>query len=287
MQESNSELNQAFVARLIAGDYVLRDEDLPVTELIFSSEKRFPGLASIPSFVFKIGFLTEMLAGEINELSVSLTAFDIKDALLKERSLIYHKRKMDQVLYQDVDYYFIVDIDSFLALGYKRYTDPLRRALPMTAFPTLPEKEFVLPSEIQLQEVIKEMSAIYGSSVEEIFNLQVIPFFEENSEQSLHIVFYVDRNKFLTSDRKNIKIHLPEKNLDSIGFRIVSQEKPLIDSKIHIAIMGAQQEWFGVTGKISGEKTIHRSEQYILDIMVELKNGKTAANVAALLQFLR
>ncbi|MCP4135794.1 MAG: hypothetical protein GY754_32800 [bacterium] len=92
-EKNYHDLYEDFVRRLISGDYSLYEEDKELTELIFSSKISFPGLTQIPSYLFKMNYLTEKLSHEFTKINIDVTPQEIIDNILKEKTLIYHKKK--------------------------------------------------------------------------------------------------------------------------------------------------------------------------------------------------
>ncbi len=115
--------SKEFAKKLVQSRYNLRQDEISKTKLVYSSEWANPTLYRVNNYNFKMFYLANQLQREMANLGVSIQLSKIRDDSLKTKVVVYQKMLLDRRTGKLVDYYFVLDSQSFKAVIYRRETD--------------------------------------------------------------------------------------------------------------------------------------------------------------------
>ena len=202
---------------------------------------------------------------------------------MKEAVIIYHKKKLDPQTNQDVDYFFIIDSEIFIALGFKRLPEPLGRNVLSHA----PKKSFKNISSLSIDDVIIKIMNIIefdisGQSI--VTNEHLASVFEE---KNLELLIYTNTDEIISYEKRSLSLFIPENNPGNVEIRINVEDNPLIDSRIFLVLKGEKNNLYKMAGTIFSEKTIKVGQNYQIDIVIKLKSLKAINSLKAVLFFIQ
>jgi len=278
------ELYEDFVERLLSGDYTLYENDKKYTELLFNSHESFPELTNISHYVFKINYLADIVSNEFAKININVSHNEIIESILREKVIIYHKKKMDPLINQDVDYFFVLDSEIFIALGYKRLAIPLDRVFVKVKA----EKRFIDPLSIDVDDLIAKMFKLLSFDKTDkqkfIDGEKLISLFRD---KQMNLIINALDEKDIAYDNETIEFYVPEDEPRFVEIRFNTHENTIIDSLINFVIKDQKKEYYSLKGPIHSQRTLKVGSLYRFDIKIEMKNFKALNNFRALLFFIQ
>lgn len=275
--------NKQFVIRIVENDYLLNDDDIISTNLIFSSDWVNPRLAITDNYFFKINYLCNILANEIVKRDFQITRTEIKDRLLKKNVVVYHSNFIDRETNRKADHFFIIDASRFKAFVFKRFSDDL--GVGGTSFDRL-SKVFHL-EEIALDDYFSKAADFINNSDEYLSVETENRILKELAKEKAKLSAYINKNEKLSFELEKTQIDIPIKKLNKLEIRLISKEKPIIDTIVKFALENEHEELFSISGKIIRERTVSFKEFYQLDVLINFNNISEIRNTKYILTFIK
>ncbi|MCP4135795.1 MAG: hypothetical protein GY754_32805 [bacterium] len=194
---------------------------------------------------------------------------------------------MDPQINQDVDYFFVIDSEIFFASGYRRLLEPVDEQFSKRK----PEKTFLDISSTDIDDIIENIINLVD------FDVSSQPMVDKESLLSLfkkkdpELIIHTNTDEVLSYEKNNISLYIPSdipsENSNHVVIRIKTEENPIVDSQVHLAIKDEKKEYYTIRGTIFNEKTLKIGYHYRLDIIIEIKSIKSINNLKAILFFIQ
>jgi hypothetical protein len=273
-----------FALRLVHNDYALGENDALSTNLVFSSDWINPRLHLIENYFFKANYLSNILANEIRKYGFSITPSTIKNRVIKASISAYHASISDETSGRDVDFIFFIDTKTFKAFVFKR--DPELAANQKKLYST--EKKVLKASEVSVDKYFYNAFNFLGvlKSASGVIKESDINKIIKTERAYIEVIISESGEKIgIAYDKTETALDLQKANEYIV--KIISDKKPLIETKLDFIIRNKEKELFKSTGEIVRERSIKHKELYELNVKIGFHSEEKIKDAKALLVYLK
>lgn len=284
MSENRRDLNYInFIEDLVNNKYVLSENDVVATNLVFSSEWVNPRLDQTLNYYFKVNYLANILSNELNKYGYKLTTTEIKDRAFRKNIVAYHKRAHDKESNREADYFFLIDLMSFRVFVYKWFPDLAEKK--DTFFST--QKKVLTAAEISVDDYFYNAESFIEDIHSDIEIKSAREILAELENENARLTVFVNNNMVLPISIEKTEIEIPIQKVNQFNIHVISPEKPIIDSPATFSIDNANGSLYSISGLITRERTVSFKKFYELEILILFDSKTKILNAKAVFAFIQ
>ena len=254
-----------FIEGLVGNKYLLTENDLVATNLVFSSEWVNPRLDQTLNYYFKVNYLANILSNELIKFGYKLNISEIKDRAYRKNIVVYHKRSMDKETNREADYFFLIDLKSFRAYVYKWFPDLAVKKDEL--FST--RKKILTGSEIPVDDYFYNAQSFADDKYSDIEIKSAREIISELTAENAKLLVYLDNQEILPISIEKTEIEVPIQKVNQFHIHVISPQNPLIDNVVTFAIeKPGGQRLYAASGAIIRERTVSYKKFYELEILI-------------------
>ncbi len=286
-QENKSKQDyKYFAARLVDNEYVLSEQDYISTNIVFSSEWIHPTLDKVGNVNFKLFYLSNILSNELAKFGHKITSAKIKERVILKDITVYHSRDFDEEANRDVDYFYIIDAIKFRAFVYKRFADLTDIGNGFKKFGK--EKRTVLKTnEVSVDDFFNSAVGFSGDHIHSFELKNEVDLVKEIKENNLKLLLFTDNHKKLDYIQEKCEIDVDIKKVNNFEIKIISSDRPLIETGVEITLSSSDKTFYSVSGEIIKQKTVSHKKFYAHNILVDFKSPDKIQSVKAIFIYIK
>ncbi len=273
-----------FAARLVDNEYVLTERDYISTNIIFSSEWINPQLDKVENFYFKLNYLCNILSNELAKKGYKITPSKIKDRVLIKEVSVYHARELDEESNRDADFLYIIDMRIYRTFVYKRFTELDVNGISAVSDLSKTKNVFKC-DEISADDFFSSAASFAGEHLFAYDLKTETELLNEFAENKVKLVLFVNEDMQIDYLQDKCEIDIDTKKVNYYEFKIISTQKPLIQSQITIKLVSGNKTLYSATGEIISQRTVTHKEYYAHNILIKFDTAKKLEGAKALLAY--
>ncbi len=279
---NNQKINsKEFAVKLVENNYILNDEDIVTTNLVFSSEWINPNLYTVENYHFKLNYIINLIICEMEKFGIKyIYPVNVKMRAYKKRAVVYHMKRLDNTTNRMADYFFIVDSKEFKSFVFKKFEDIV---YDQDKFHK--DIKILKLSEISLDDFF-DKALSYIDDDEDVIIKTEAQLLKEIQDRGLKLHIYVNDKKLNFLEEK-IEVDVPIQRVNQLNIRLISSDKPIIDTQVDVKLEANNEIFYNITGNIVKEKTISFKKFYQLDPLICFQTKRSVLNSKAILTYIK